>query len=914
MLRAVALRPPRPLIHSGAVSYAEERLELIARLRSEQPGRSLPDSLRLDGRALRFHLGTSLADLRVPVHIADELHQALHAAVRDLFFLLTVRHRILLREAEQDRLILLDGFDPRGARPASYTAPVSVKSEFVRRAFLEAPELHPALDSGLMASWLTSARPGRVLAGALNAVLRRALEESQSHEPPEKTAYLTLLAFRALARDTLATVRDLPVSGPFGRALQGAVAAGMLIVTRLSAGEARVPDAATAAACGALPWLGGVRSLWGCGFAGYGVPFAEQPPRLETQLTKILAGATADQIARDAHAELNSSKDGARKAARQVGLQKLRAELLQLLRMLEIGRAPVFATDQFTMAQLYGAPGVLERILATPAARKDLHARAKAAARLASNDQARALLESVALAGKEWKDEDPGAYVSTEQVVRSWSGSVAALAVDWAMERALDQAEAQLVHRTGGENEGGIESDHEEGKLYLFSLDQPILRGRTRSQQMGHLFCDMKDFTKRTAFLKETVVADFLSREFYGPILTAAARHAHGAAHLADKGGIYLNNLLGDAVSFSGDIVSLLELSEEIRRALGSYARRLDTESSRESVSRTVSTIEEKYRVRQEQLTTWITSAKEAQRRGTLDPISGEESTYRLRALAVAQQKLDDERENEIALASGEKLEAGIFVSYGAAPEVATFEDHIFGPIKVSIAEKINESARGTARNGGVRARVDALLAAERQRRGQPGLVCPLQVAVSQPLSMQIPADIEIALRRSVAGGDLEGAETVLGGAVRDFVTRLASQEAYEDRGDIYNGGAAVSEEALKAWIDARGQDYLFLRRELPVTALNPALRDKFVFPMQTLRLVMSVSHSAQSLQDLFVFVGRALFKGFEKQGGLGIYELISHDSRFFTLLAEHHLKDFLSDDDQPGTGEWQPILLGGNG
>ncbi|HEX4385975.1 MAG TPA: hypothetical protein VH083_23620, partial [Myxococcales bacterium] len=118
----------------------------------------------------------------------------------------------------------------------------------------------------------------------------------------------------------------------------------------------------------------------------------------------------------------------------------------------------------------------------------------------------------------------------------------------------------------------------------------------------------------------------------------------------------------------------------------------------------------------------------------------------------------------------------------------------------------------------------------------------------------------------------------------------------------------------LKAWIEARGADYLFLRRELPVTSLKPALRDKFVFPMQTLRLVMSVSHSAQSLQDLFVFVGRALFKGFEKQGGLGIYELISHDSRFFTLLAEHHLKDFLSDDDQPGTGEWQPILLGGNG
>src|SRR5207237_346680 len=217
-------------------------------------------------------------------------------------------------------------------------------------------------------------------------------------------------------------------------------------------------------------------------------------------------------------------------------------------------------------------------------------------------------------------------------------------------------------HRHGTESEGGIETQHEAGKLYLIGLDErPILMKRVRAPQMGHLFCDMKDFTKRTAFLKETVVADFLSREFYGPILTAAARHAQGAAHLADKGGIYLNNLLGDAVSFSGDIVGLLQLAEDIRTALGSYARRLDKEGS---------------------------------------------------------------------------LEAGIFVSYGAAPEVATFEDHIFGQIKVSIAEKINESARGTARNGGVRARVDASLAQERARLGRPGLVCPLHVSVSQPLSI----------------------------------------------------------------------------------------------------------------------------------------------------------------------------------
>src|SRR5262249_47258469 len=431
---------------------------------------------------------------------------------------------------------------------------------------------------------------------------------------------------------------------------------------------------------------------------------------------------------------------------------------------------------------------------------------------------------------------------------------------------------------TGAETEGGVPVEHEGGKLYLFSIEEkPILMGRSRTPQMGHLFCDMKDFTKRTAFLKETVVADFLSREFYGPILTAAARHAQGAAHLADKGGIYLNNLLGDAVSFSGDIVGLLELSDEIRHALGSYARRLDSEGSREAVAKTIAGIEEKYRAQFQMLEGAIKSAQDARRRGTLDPASGEEPGYRLRALEQERQRLQDQREGELALASGEKLEAGIFVSYGAAPEVATFEAHISAQIKVSIAEKINESARGTARNAGVRARVEAILAAERARLGAPSLVCPLAVAVSQPLSMPIPADVELALRRSLGEGDLESAETILHGSVRDFVARLASQESYEDRGDIYNGGAAVSGEALKAYVEARGSDLTFIRRDVGVEALHPALRGTFVFPMQTLRLVLAVS--PQGLHELFVFIGRALFKGFEKHGGLGIYEIVAREN-----------------------------------
>src|SRR6266446_5216259 len=875
----------------ATVGYAEERFELIARLRRSAPGRSLPDALRPNARALRFHLGTSLADLRVPVHVDESVRSVVQTAVRDLFFLLSVRHRAALRANEYDRLLLLDGFDPRAARQTSFNAPSSIKSESVRKAFLEAPELHSALDGGLVASWLTAGRPGRALAGTLSVLLRRAQSEANGRELPEPTAYLTLLAFRSLSHAALGALKDLPISGPVGRALHGAVAAGLLVASRLAMREAGVLEApsgaASQAAAAVLPWLGGLRLLWGSGLACYGVSFVEPPARLDQHMQKIAQGGTPDVVAQEVAADLAGSKEAMRKASRQVGLARLRTDLLSLLRMAELGRAPTFSIEGQSLAQLYQAPGALERVLAAPAPRKELYEKARAAAKGAPS-------EPVMWAAKEWKDETPGAWVSQDQVVKTCAAAVSALAVDAALDWAVGQAETQIVHRLGVESAGGIQPEYEAGKLYLLGLEErPILRTRSRAPHMGHLFCDMKDFTKRTAFLKEAVVADFLSREFYGPILTAAGRQAQGAAHLADKGGIYLNNLLGDAVSFSGDIVGLLELAQDIRSALGSYGRRLDKEGSREAVANVIANIEQKFQGRRKQLGAAVKSAQEAQLRGTLDPATGEEPGARLRALQGEMSRLEEERASEIALASGEKLEAGIFVSYGAPPEVATFEDHIFGQIKVSIAEKINESARGTARNGGVRARIEAVLAAERAKLGRPDLVCPLHVSVSQPLSMAVPEDVAVAVRRSLAGGDVEGAETVLTGVVRDFVGRLASEEMHEDRGDIYNGGAAISEDALRAYIAARRSELVFLRRDVQLAQLAPPLREKFVFPGSVLRMVLAVS-STKELEQLFVFVGRALFRGFEKQGGLGVYEMIAPENPFFTLLAQHHVEPWL--------------------
>jgi hypothetical protein len=875
------------------VAYVDERSTLLPRLRKHAGGRALQDVLRLDGRSLRYHLGTSLADLRVPVSVAPSLREAFAAAVRDLFFLLCLRHRASLKESDFDQLLLLDGFDSKVARSPSFSAPASVQRDNVRRAFLEAPELHPALDAGLLASWIASGRPGRVLVGVYNAILRRAM--SEAGEGQEPTPYLAVLALRPLADEVPGLLRKIPVSQATHRAFHGAVATGLLVAARLAAREAGAFDGPAGplveTATQALACLGGVRNLAGSSCAAYGMTFSEPLARIDLLAHKVAQGVTQEQLVRDAQSELKESKEAARRAQKAFAIAALRADLLTLLRLSEAGKTPPFGLDAISGAQLFGAPGALERVLASPERRKEMHARAREAVKASASGQGRAALETVARISKEWREDDPAIYPAAD-VKEGFGKAVAALSVDAALEKILDQAGMPLLHRSGQESEDGIEAEYERGRLYLLGVEErPLLKGRAKAPQMGHLFCDVKDFTRRTAFLKEAVVADFLAREFYTPILTAAARHHHGADHLGDKGGIYLNNLLGDAVSFSGDVSALVALAHDIRRALNSYSKRLESESGSEAVAGTIAGIEERIGARRAELREQIAQAQETIRRGESDPAGQDQQA--LARLSSELARLDDERERELARATGEKLEAGIFISYGAAPEVATFEDHVFGSIKVAIAEKINESARGTARNLGVRARIDSILKQARATRGSE-VSCPFSVFISRPLSIPVPPEAEQAVRGSLEDGDSDGAELMLQESVRQFVAQLAG--GLSAGGDIYNGGAALSEDALRAYLSARGGDFTFLRRRVEVKQLHPALQDRFVFPRHTLHLVAAVSPETQSLQELYVHVGRALFKGFEKTGGLGVYEIVPPSSPFFSLLAQHHLPRWLQE------------------
>ena len=125
----------------------------------------------------------------------------------------------------------------------------------------------------------------------------------------------------------------------------------------------------------------------------------------------------------------------------------------------------------------------------------------------------------------------------------------------------------------------------------------------------------------------------------------------------------------------------------------------------------------------------------------------------------------------------------------------------------------------------------------------------------------------------------------------------IASLEPIRRVGAASTGaaGAALSEEALRAYVEARADELIVLRPKMDLDQLAPAIRQRFFFPQPRLEFVACVSPTGRQLLELYVFQGRAQFRGFEATGGLGIWEAVDAETPLFQMLALHHLAEWLS-------------------
>jgi len=837
-------------------SVAERRLEIMAAARAAGE-----EALRLDPARLRFSLGTSVKDVRVPVQVAPDAADIVRAAARQLGMLLVTQHRHFVPVDDLDRVMLAEGYAKLPA--ASPTLGPSGGGADLRAAARLGAAAHPALGGGILCAWMGPGGRGRSLTALFIEVLRQALKEMEASREREETPLIALLALDAELALAEEASREFLPAPPTDRYLRAATFAGLWVASRT--GLARALRAERKAASGKLLWkLEAVLSpgpLLGGRTGGatlYGCELAAAIPRFEELVARLLGGADPDAVVGDLAHGLSADEELSLRAEAAVAVANLR-------RMVYAGVAAAEAEGRGGhldfLRDLYSAPGGLASTCADPALRREVSSRLAHGARLSG--EAGQAMEWVGRALASWDPREPAACVGLSREVARGEYALAAgaVAADAALERLVSGARRALVARTGTEAEGGADAEWEAGRLYRVSARAGPLLKRGPQLPLGHLFADVKDFTRRTALLGPAPMAEFLRTEFYRPILSAAKGFYAGMPHLADRGGIAVNNLLGDAISFSGDIEALVALAAETRRLLASYEERLARQVSSEVVARYLAGLEARHKRELARLNALYAEAG-----------AGPGGPGRRQRLEEEVKRLNEQHALDLARARGEGIEAGIFISYGAAPVTVLIDDEVFGTNRVAIAEKINESARGTSRTLSARRRADAALAAERAARSNAAIAHAFSVFVGGGLSAVFPPDLERAAVAAAQTGDFASALRYLGGPLKRALEESVANAEVEVAGDLYNSGVALSEEALTHFLDQVKEERHLRRILVSPQDVPEDLRRRFFYGVEPLELVATFRLDGRPA-ELFRRAGLANFRGL---GAVAVWELVA--------------------------------------
>ena len=212
---------------------AARRLEIHDAARREPTG-----FLRLDREHLRFSLGTSLADVAVPVEVAADVRAIVRGAASEIALLLSTHHRAFVPSDDVDRLILREEYASLPAVEARL-GPGAAGGPDLRAAAQLGPALHPALTGGLVAAWMGKGGRGRSLVALWIELLRRGFAEMADVRGHEETPLLVALALAAEHGAAERELRDLLPAAPLDRYLRVAALAATWLAARTGLARAR---------------------------------------------------------------------------------------------------------------------------------------------------------------------------------------------------------------------------------------------------------------------------------------------------------------------------------------------------------------------------------------------------------------------------------------------------------------------------------------------------------------------------------------------------------------------------------------------------------------------------------------------------------------------------------------------------
>lgn len=907
--------------------FVKERLGLFQEaLRRD----TLKDGLmwRIEPGRVRFHLGESIVELRVPYLLGGDDEMAIERAIRDLALLIKARiegdsthgWKIVpgMKENPSHTEDLLSS-SYKGLPERSYRIDLFLPDSIERIIAMDILSCVPLIDSWILKGWLEPEGSGRAFISKIGGILDKSIKEELHLERKEMTSYLTLLALIGSIRVKKGVLKGIKIRGLSYERLEQMVGLTLFFTIRDV-----IKDRIGGLAKGGVFYYGLLEEI------GLSLNSGLTPKGLLSITEGLLrADVNPYRIPQEVIPPLTPLYDEAVEEARREGRvdnithiissieEKVRGKPGLVKQLTNIHRANSFRGLIIGYLLQYDTPGMgihpllievyqdnrtLQALFSDTRMRDRIRKGLEDIKRRSGKDTNRmegvdAILDFLStikrsnLLERFRGKREEGTF---NDIIEGFL----AYRFDEGVERSVAVMREVLTdkrHELTGEM---LIQEYERGRVYRFSSDERPILMPLKSLSEGHLFVDMKDFTRKTLKLKGIAMAEFMRINFYKPILEAASKYG---AHLAVSGkGIRLDNLLGDALVFSGDVANLVSLTQDILLIMKRYKDNLEKMVAHISADRQLSGIHEEYKVAMLEIGKEKEGVERALQKGK------EGARAKMMELKEKERRLEEAYREELEGVIGKGMEAGLFISYGAKAETISVRDDFWGEVRVSIGEKINEAARGTSRNPTVRAKVEMKLEKEKLNRGKPYLQYPFEVYIDKTYGLLMTPEMDFHMDRLITHRDISSAKEltrlVTVECLRDL-ERIVSNESLTTlrllttTGDIYNKGQAISEEALRAYMEEARGDIFFFKINVRVSDLHPDIQDRFFFPEDPVEIWFDVRKvEGVEMVAALCRIGMVTFKGFESCSPTVVYEIINRDSEFFKLLLKHHFPHWLEE------------------
>ena len=887
-------------------TYNRERLELFGSLLNKKFDISAGRPWTLDPREMRFKHGETIAELKVPFHMGGEDETCIEQAVLGLTSLLMRRYEPKMEGAKEGApLIITTGL----LKDKTFRTDLFIADSLEKEIALEVLSGTPYIDSAIIANWLGSDGHGRRFLKWFSEYLDKMLKDETKAGGEERTSYLALLALVNVIRKKKEKLKGFRIKGLSYEKAELAIGLVMFHALRAAisnsfrklqaSGATYYSQSAETLLLSALTprsFLSIPSNLAGGTLNPYGV---------NNDTLEALSNAIPEIDEFDGSAEfINRTASRVRKDSEafaavqaQADINRFRAASFEYFAEFEQPGTDV----QSILFELYNEDRLIKNFLSDQKSIENLAEELEEVKSRYARDQRRAdiIASFVKFLTGFRKSMLPGFLKGAKKAkeIAPIIEGYFALRLDEHAETYTGLMRGYLADRREEFKHNMLMEEYGRGRLYRFSTDdRPVLKTLTIEEE-GQLFVDMKDFTRKTLKVKEIAMADFMREYFYKPILNAASKYGMGTGIGADEKGIRLTNLPGDAAIFSGGVTYLVALAKDIQQIIRRYRDELTRRLPPGTGEEILEEVHKRFEARKDALKqkrTELNAALEVNEAGV---------ETRLVALGEEEHRLETTYREELETAIKGELEAGLYISYGAKAETVIVESRgeFSEPASVSIGEKINEASRGTFRNPLVRAKLEMTLETERTSRKDREIQFPFDIYIDRVLSVKLPPEIDSSFEKLISSRKDASAKAMSQIMASEFygdLNRIISGEPFSSlrvissTKDIYNKGEALSINALEAYMRENKDSKWFFSKKVETGSLHREILDLFFFPSETLEFWFShESVRGTDRVEIFHKSGEVIFKGFEANTPIVVYELINPEGAFFKTIIKHHFR-----------------------